>query len=251
GYLGVGLAAIIGVSSAGIDLSSLALVASALSVGIGFGLQNIVSNFVSGLILLVERPFKVGDHVVSGTAEGIVKRISVRATEIETFRKQSIIVPNSELINGLVGNWTHRNKIGRSEIPVSVSYDADPQQVMDILLELTAKIPLVMRNPEPHVEFLRFGPYSLDFELRFFLADMGDGMTVRNNLRIEILRRFKAEGIEIPLPQSDLTIHREAPAAIANEARDVRSSSADAAAGEEEHRVRQLRGRTAEASLKS
>lgn len=117
-------------------------------------------------------------------------------------------MPNSELINGLVGNWTHRNKIGRSEIPVSVSYDADPQKVMDILLELTAKIPLVMRNPEPHVEFLRFGPYSLDFELRFFLADMGDGMTVRNNLRIEVLQRFRAEGIEIPLPRSDLTIHR-------------------------------------------
>ncbi|HEX5935415.1 MAG TPA: DUF3772 domain-containing protein, partial [Pseudorhizobium sp.] len=110
GYLGIGLAVIIGVSAAGINLSSLALVASALSVGIGFGLQNVVSNFVSGLILLVERPFKVGDHVVTGTTEGIVKRISVRATEIETFRKQSIIVPNSDLINSPVGNWTHRNK---------------------------------------------------------------------------------------------------------------------------------------------
>ncbi|KPH05013.1 mechanosensitive ion channel family protein [Rhizobium acidisoli] len=254
GYLGVGIAAIIGVSAAGIDLSSFALVASALSVGIGFGLQNIVSNFVSGLILLVERPFKVGDHVVSGTAEGIVKRISVRATEIETFRKQSIIVPNSELINGLVGNWTHRNKIGRSEIPVSVSYNADPQQVMDILLELTAKIPLVMRNPEPHVEFLRFGPYSLDFELRFFLADMGDGMTVRNNLRIEILRRFKAEGIEIPLPQSDLTIHRDAPPVLANavkEQTDGRDDPKNKPIEEEERPVRQLRGRTADGSLKS
>ncbi|ANK92085.1 mechanosensitive ion channel MscS protein [Rhizobium sp. N6212] len=249
GYLGVGIAAIIGVSAAGIDLSSFALVASALSVGIGFGLQNIVSNFVSGLILLVERPFKVGDHVVSGTAEGIVKRISVRATEIETFRKQAIIVPNSELINGLVGNWTHRNKIGRSEIPVSVSYDADPQQVMDILLELTAKIPLVMRNPEPHVEFLRFGPYSLDFELRFFLADMGDGLTVRNNLRIEILKRFKAEGIEIPLPQSDLTIHREAALVLPNavkEHADGHENSKDRPVEEEERPVRQLRGRAAE-----
>ncbi|ABC91312.1 probable mechanosensitive channel protein [Rhizobium etli CFN 42] len=249
GYLGVGIAAIIGVSAAGIDLSSFALVASALSVGIGFGLQNIVSNFVSGLILLVERPFKVGDHVVSGTAEGIVKRISVRATEIETFRKQAIIVPNSELINGLVGNWTHRNKIGRSEIPVSVSYDADPQQVMDILLELTAKIPLVMRNPEPHVEFLRFGPYSLDFELRFFLADMGDGLTVRNNLRIEILKRFKAEGIEIPLPQSDLTIHREAAPVLASAVKqhaDAHENSKDRPVEEEERPVRQLRGRAAE-----
>ncbi|ARM88859.1 mechanosensitive ion channel MscS protein [Rhizobium sp. CIAT894] len=254
GYLGVGVAAIIGVSSAGIDLSSFALVASALSVGIGFGLQNIVSNFVSGLILLVERPFKVGDHVVSGTAEGIVKRISVRATEIETFRKQSIIVPNSELINGLVGNWTHRNRIGRSEIPVSVSYDADPQKVMDILLELTARIPLVMRNPEPHVEFLRFGPYSLDFELRFFLADMGDGMTVRNNLRIEILKRFRAEGIEIPLPQSDLTIHRDAapvlPTAV-KEQTGGQETPRDKPMEEEERPVRQLRGRTADGSLKS
>ncbi|RUL98789.1 mechanosensitive ion channel family protein [Rhizobium chutanense] len=254
GYLGVGVAAIIGVSSAGIDLSSFALVASALSVGIGFGLQNIVSNFVSGLILLVERPFKVGDHVVSGTAEGIVKRISVRATEIETFRKQSIIVPNSELINGLVGNWTHRNRIGRSEIPVSVAYNADPQQVMDILLELTAKIPLVMRNPEPHVEFLRFGPYSLDFELRFFLADMGDGMTVRNNLRIEILKRFKAEGIEIPLPQTDLTIHRDARPALADAGRDRPDGQqipGDKPMEEEERPVRQLRGRTADGKLKS
>ncbi|WP_434732709.1 mechanosensitive ion channel family protein [Rhizobium sp. YTUHZ044] len=249
GYLGVGIAAIIGVSAAGIDLSSFALVASALSVGIGFGLQNIVSNFVSGLILLVERPFKVGDHVVSGTAEGIVKRISVRATEIETFRKQAIIVPNSELINGLVGNWTHRNKIGRSEIPVSVSYDADPQMVMDILLELTAKIPLVMRNPEPHVEFLRFGPYSLDFELRFFLADMGDGLTVRNNLRIEILKRFKAEGIEIPLPQSNLTIHREAAPVFPNAVKEHAGgdeNSKDRPVEEEERPVRQLRGRAAE-----
>lgn len=208
GYLGVGIAAIVGVSAAGIDLSSFALVASALSIGIGFGLQNIVSNFVSGLILLVERPFKVGDHIVSGTAEGIVKRISVRATEIETFRKQSIIVPNSDLINASLGNWTHRNKIGRSEIPISVSYDADPQKVMDILLELVNDIPLVMRNPEPHVEFLRFGTYTLDFELRFHLADMGDGMAVRNNLRIAILKRFKEEGITIPLPQSDVLFHQ-------------------------------------------
>jgi len=211
GYLGVGLAVIVGVSAAGIDLSSFALVASALSVGIGFGLQNIVSNFVSGLILLVERPFKVGDHVVTGANEGIVKRISVRATEIETFRKQSIIVPNSDLINAAVGNWTHRNKIGRSEIPIAVSYNADPQRVMDILLELVDQIPEVLRNPEPHVEFLTFGPSSLNFELRFHLADMGDGLRIRNNLRIAILQRFRAEGIEIPFPQQEIVFHRGKP----------------------------------------
>ncbi len=210
GYLGVAIAAVIGISAAGIDLSSLALVASALSVGIGFGLQNIVSNFVSGLILLVERPFKVGDWIVSGTSEGIVKRISVRATEIETFRQQSIIVPNSELINASVGNWTHRNRLARSEIPVSVGYDCDPKQVMEILLELVKAVPKVLRNPEPHVEFLRFGPSSLDFEMRFYLADLSDGMPIRNNLRIAILERFKKEGIDMPYPQQELHISRRA-----------------------------------------
>lgn len=211
GYLGMALAVLVGVSAAGIDLSSFALVASALSVGIGFGLQNIVSNFVSGLILLVERPFKVGDHVVSGATEGIVKRISVRATEIETFRKQSIIVPNSDLINSPVGNWTHRNKIGRSEVPISVSYRADPQKVMNILLELVDQIPAVLRNPEPHVEFLNFGPSSLNFELRFHLADMGDGLKIRNDLRIAILNRFREEGIDIPFPQQEIVLHRGKP----------------------------------------
>ncbi|WP_160010675.1 mechanosensitive ion channel family protein [Rhizobium sp. 18055] len=251
GYLGVGIAALIGVSAAGIDLSSFALVASALSVGIGFGLQNIVSNFVSGLILLVERPFKVGDHVVSGTAEGIVKRISVRATEIETFRKQSIIVPNSELINANVGNWTHRNKMGRSEIPVSVSYDSDPQKVMDILLELVNAVPLVLRNPEPHVEFLRFGPYSLDFELRFMLGDMGDGLKVRNDLRIAILKRFRQEAIEIPLPQSDVVFHRQPDTVKPDVAVLAPERAADEPADnhdidEDDGRVRRLRGKSIE-----
>ena len=206
GYLGVGLALIIGVSAAGIDLSSFALVASALSVGIGFGLQNVVSNFVSGLILLVERPFKVGDHVVTGTTEGIVKRISVRATEIETFRKQSIVVPNSDLINAPVGNWTHRNRIQRSEIPVSVAYGTDPEKVIAILLEIVGAVPEVLRNPEPHVDFLAFGASSLDFELRFCLADYSDGIRIRAAVRIEILKRFEREGIEIPYARLDIMI---------------------------------------------
>jgi potassium efflux system protein len=204
--------------------------------------------------LLVERPFKVGDHVVSGTAEGIVKRISVRATEIETFRKQSIIVPNSELINASVGNWTHRNKMGRSEIPVSVSYNADPQKVMDILLELVNEVPLVLRNPEPHVEFLRFGPYSLDFELRFMLGDMGDGMKIRNELRIAILKRFRAEGIEIPLPQSDVVFHRPLDPIVSAAAETKAAAKADDVAdagetdeqAEDDGRVRRLRSKAAD-----
>ncbi|MDI7863620.1 mechanosensitive ion channel family protein [Rhizobiaceae bacterium n13] len=209
GYVGVAIAGLIAVSAAGINLSSLALVAGALSLGIGFGLQNIVSNFVSGLILLVERPFKVGDWVVTGTTEGLVKRISVRATEIETFRRQTIIVPNSELINASVGNWTHRNRLGRQEIQVSAAYESDPREVIAILQEVLAANSAVLRNPEPIIEFLRFGESSLDFEMRFFLADLYQGTEVRTAIRIDIFERFREAGIEMPFPQRNLTVRFE------------------------------------------
>lgn len=209
GYVGIAFAALFGISAAGIDLSSLALVAGALSLGIGFGLQNIVSNFVSGLILLVERPFKVGDWVVTGTTEGFVRRISVRATEIETFQHLSIIVPNSELINASVGNWTHKNRLGRVEIPVGVSYSADPRRVMEILLEIAQAQPKVLKNPEPAVAFQGFGDSTLDFEIRVHLADVLDGLGVRNDLRLAVFERFKEEGIEFPFPQRDLHIKIE------------------------------------------
>lgn len=201
GYAGVGLAGLIGISAAGIDLSSLALVAGALSLGIGFGLQNIVSNFVSGLILLAERPFKVGDWVVAGTTEGYVKRISVRATEIETFQRQTIIVPNSVLINGTVGNWTHRNKLGRIEVPVSVYSGNDPRRIADLLLEVAATQP-VLRNPEPSVVFINFSSSTLDFELRAFVADVSNAGSVKTELRTALLERLRAEEIALSAPAS-------------------------------------------------
>jgi potassium efflux system protein len=206
GYAGIVLAALLGISAAGFDLSSLALVAGALSLGIGFGLQTIVQNFVSGLILLVERPFKVGDWIVNGPVEGFVRRISVRATEIETFQNQSIIVPNSQLINASVGNWMLRNSVARSEIPVSVAYDSDPKQVMDILLEIARSHPLVLTMPEPSVGFQAFGQFSMDFELRFHVADIFQGGPTRNDIRVAIINRFRKEGIEIPLPQRELNV---------------------------------------------
>ncbi|OJT99639.1 MAG: mechanosensitive ion channel protein [Rhizobium sp. 63-7] len=203
GYLGVAVAGLIGISAAGLDLSSFALVAGALSLGVGFGLQNIVSNFVSGLILLVERPFKVGDWVVTGTTEGFVKRISVRATEIETFQRQSIMVPNSLFINASVGNWTHRNKLGRADISVVVSYDSDPRRIMQLLKEIAEGHPKVLRNPAPMAIFSAFGEATMTFELRAYLADIVNGGEVRNDLRLAIFERFRQEGLGMPFKKED------------------------------------------------
>ncbi len=201
GYAGIALAGLVAISSAGLDLSNLALVAGALSLGIGFGLQNIVNNFVSGLILLAERPFKVGDWIVASGAEGIVKKISVRATELETFQRQTVIVPNSLLINASVGNWTHRNRLGRVEIRVGVSYDSDPRSVQQMLLEIVRAQPQALKNPEPVVSFLGFGVSSLDFEVRAFLADVTNQGNFMNEVRFQIYERFRTEGIDIPFTQ--------------------------------------------------
>jgi small-conductance mechanosensitive channel len=209
GYAGVALAGLIGISAAGIDLSNLALIAGALSLGIGFGLQNVVSNFVSGLILLAERPFKVGDWVVAGTVQGTVKKISVRATEIETFQRQTVIMPNSELINAAVGNWTHRNKLGRIEIPVGVAYGSDARKVHALLLEIASAHPMVLKNPEPSVAFIRFGDSSLDFEIRVFLSDVLNGVKVQNDIRFAVLEAFAQHSIEIPYPHRTLVIAQD------------------------------------------
>ncbi|KQZ81924.1 mechanosensitive ion channel protein [Mesorhizobium sp. Root157] len=198
GYAGVAVAALVGISAAGIDLSNLALVAGALSLGIGFGLQNVVSNFVSGLILLAERPFKVGDWIVAGEVSGTVRKISVRATEIETFQRQSVTLPNSNLINNAVGNWTHRNKLGRVEVKVGVAYGSDVKRVHEILQEIARSHPLVLKNPEPFVQFTNFGTAALEFEVRIYLADILNGGGVQNDIRFAILDAFSREGIEIP-----------------------------------------------------
>ncbi len=206
GYAGIALAGLVGLSAAGIDFSSLALIAGGLSLGIGFGLQNVVSNFVSGLILLAERPFKSGDWIVAGPVSGTVKKISVRATEIETFQRQTVILPNSELINSAVGNWTHRNKLGRIEIPIGVAYGSDARKVHRLLLEIASSHPLVLKNPEPFVLFGAFGDSSLNFEMRVFLSDIANGGIVQNELRFAILDAFARENIEIPFPQRELRI---------------------------------------------
>lgn len=206
GYAGLVIALFLSISALGFDLGNLALIAGALSVGIGFGLQSIVNNFVSGLILLFERPIKVGDWIVTPSGEGTVKKISVRSTEIETFDRSSIIVPNSELISQTVMNWTHKDKIGRIIVPVGVSYGSDPEQVRDILLKCAHEHPQIVAFPEPFVTWMDFGASSLDFEIRAFLSDISKGLTVRTELRFAIFNAFKEAGIEIPFPQQDVYI---------------------------------------------
>ncbi len=204
GYVGFIAAVLVAASYAGVDFSNLAIVAGALSVGIGFGLQSIVNNFVSGLILLAERPIKVGDWIVVGQDQGYVRKISVRSTEIETFDRANVVVPNSVLISEKVQNWTLHNNIGRISIDVGVSYDSDPERVKEILLEVAREHPQILTHPEPYVWFKDFGNSSLDFTLFCFALNITRGFGIQTDLRIAIVKKFRDQGIEIPFPQSDV-----------------------------------------------
>jgi small-conductance mechanosensitive channel len=213
GYVGVIAAISLALGGLGIDLQKIAIVAGALSVGIGFGLQSIVSNFVSGLILLAERPIRVGDQVVVKGESGWVRRVRVRATEIETFDRATVIIPNSEFITGVVMNWTHANTMGRFIVKVGVGYESDPAQVRDVLLAIAADHPKVLKTPGPWAQLTNLGESALDFEMGCMVADVGDRGAVKSDLHFEILKRFREKGIEIPYPQREVRMRAaEAPA---------------------------------------
>ncbi len=208
-YAGFVVSLLVAMSYIGISVSSLAIVAGALSVGIGFGLQSIANNFVSGLILLAERPIKVGDWIVLGDQQGRVQKISVRSTEIQTFDRSTLIVPNSDLITGRVVNWTYADTMGRVTVRIGVSYDADPRQVIEILRKIGRDSPNTLAYPEPVVVFEAFGDSALEFSLRVYLRDIGTSLDIQTELRLAMFEALKAQGIEIPYPQRDLHIRSD------------------------------------------
>jgi small-conductance mechanosensitive channel len=206
GYVGIGIAILSGMSTLGLNMENLAIVLGALSVGIGFGLQAITSNFISGLILLFERPIRVGDWIAIGQYEGTVRKIRVRSTEIETFQNASVIVPNSQLITETVTNWMLHDTVGRLDIPVAVAYESDLKRVKSILIDAAEGHPEVRRKPTPFVLLQDFGDSGLQLELRCFVKNVSVMLGVASDIRSKIYEMFQKEGIEIPYPKRSIHV---------------------------------------------
>lgn len=206
------------VQTAGIDLSALSLLAGALGVGIGFGLQNITDNFISGLIILFEKPIKVGDRIEVGDVDGDVISISVRATTIQTNDNISMIIPNSEFISQKVINWSHNDRNIRYRIPIGVSYKEDPELVKSLLLDVADKNEHVLKNPEPVVFFDEFADSSINFTLAIWTSTYTDRpRLLKSEILFEVFKVFRVEGIEIPFPQRDIHIKKEEGVPISSE----------------------------------
>lgn len=210
-YIVLIMGAIIAFQFVGIDLSGLIVIFGFLSLGIGFGLQNVTSNFISGIILLLERPIKVGDRVVVGDTEGDIQEIHLRSTIVRTLNNVSIIVPNSEFISSNVINWSYVDPKVRIEIPIGVSYDSDLDLVLSSLREIAEENNEVLKEPEPEVLFEAFGDSAWDLNLRVWIGDPKRHQQVRSDINCAIVRKFRANKIEIPFPQRDLHVRSPLP----------------------------------------
>jgi len=210
-YILMSIGALVAFQFVGIDLSGLAVIFGLLSVGIGFGLQNVTSNFVAGLILLFERPITVGDRVTVGDTDGDVESIKMRATVIRSRNNISIIVPNSEFIGSNVINWSHGDPKIRLDIDVGVSYSSDLDQVLRALREVAEEVPQVMKQPEPRVLFVSFGDSSWNLQLRAWIPSPKDHRFIRSEINCAIIRKFAEYDIEIPFPQRDLHLRSPLP----------------------------------------
>lgn len=216
-YIIVTIGVLISFQFIGINLSSLAVIFGFLSVGIGFGLQNITSNFISGLIVLFERPISVGDRVMVADIEGDVLEINIRATKIRTLNKVSIIVPNSEFVSSNVINYSHGDPEYRLDVEVGVSYGSDLDTVIKALREVADENETVIKNPEPQIHLVSFGDSAWDMELRAWIPDVKHYPRVRNELNQAIVRKFKEYEIEIPFPQRDLHVRSSVNLPVKNE----------------------------------
>ncbi len=209
-YIVILVGVVVAFSAIGFDLGKTALVAGGLGVGIGFGLQNIVNNFVSGLILLFERPIRVGDTIEVGNTSGVVENIGMRATLIRTWRGPELVVPNADLVSSQVLNWDLKRDRRRIEIPVGVDYESDPEMVATLLVDTAADHPGVLKHPEPACLFLGFGDSSLDFQVRAW-AKTENCMRIESELRFAIRKALTDAGIEIPFPQRNVHITTTVP----------------------------------------
>jgi small-conductance mechanosensitive channel len=206
GYVLVVTGSVLAMAALGIDLTKVTLLAGALGIGVGLGLQNVVSNFASGLILMLERPINVGDQIDVGGVIGEVRRIGVRSSTIRTSQGAEVIVPNSDLASKQVTNWTLSDRARRYEIDVGVAYGSDPALVLRQLELAAAEVPEVKKMPTPRAAFTGFGASSLDFRLMAWVDSVDVGLQAQNNLRMAILRALGEAGIEIPFSQRDVKI---------------------------------------------
>jgi len=211
-YIILAIGLIIVLQTVGLDLSTLTILAGALGIGIGFGLQNITNNLVSGIIILFERPIKVGDRIEVSNIAGDVIRISMRSTTILTNDNISIIVPNSEFISSTVINWSHIDRNIRLNFPVDVSYTENPQEVKKLLLEVAEENSGVLKNPKPDVLFDKFGESSLIFNLRVWTREyINRPGVLKSQLYYAIFDKFTKHGIKIPFPQRDIHFMSDIP----------------------------------------
>ncbi len=210
-YIIVSIGVIVSFQFIGVDLSSLAVIFGLLSVGIGFGLQNITNNFISGLIVLFERPISVGDRVEVAGIEGDVLEINIRSTKIRTLNNISIIVPNQEFVGSNVINYSHGDPSFRLDIEVGVSYSSDLDTVLKALEEVGSEHPKVMKVPPPQIHFKSFGDSSWDMQLRVWLPNVKERYIIRNEINQAIVRKFDELDIEVPFPQRDLHLRSSVP----------------------------------------
>ncbi len=205
-YVIVIVGVVLGFNAVGIGWSKVQWLAAAITFGLGFGLQEIFANFVSGIIILFERPIRVGDVVTVGDVSGVVSKIRMRATTITDWDRKELIIPNKEFVTGRVMNWTLSDSTLRVRITVGIAYGSDTEKAKQVLLDMAARNPLVLRDPPPRALFIGFGASSLDFELRCFVASVDHNMQVRDELNMAIDRAFREQGVEIAFPQQDIHI---------------------------------------------